>query len=206
MKFTVAVAALATGAAAAGFNTMSEISSKWSAITSIINADLPVLRGANPAVYAQATSVIGGTAITQAFDAKLIQQVATGVSPALMNAVLSRAGVTGVTLDGKPIPTDDAGPAPETDTHASSPVTSAHDSSSDEKEESSASSKASSKSSSSKPSNTSASAKETASSDSKSEDKSESDKSVEEKSSSAAAVKVAGSLVAAVAVAAVALF
>ncbi|PIA13004.1 hypothetical protein COEREDRAFT_83768 [Coemansia reversa NRRL 1564] len=86
---------------------MQEISDNWDNIVSVINADLPTLKAANPSIYAQATSVIGGTEVTQDFDVDLVQHVATGIDSGLMNAVLSRAGVEGVTLDGKEIPTDD---------------------------------------------------------------------------------------------------
>ncbi|KAJ1730695.1 hypothetical protein LPJ61_002883 [Coemansia biformis] len=200
MKFAVAFVALAAGASAAGFNTMAEISSKWSAITSVINADLPILRGANPAVYAQATSVIGGTAITQAFDASLVQHVATGINPALMNAVLSRAGVTSVTLDGKPIPTGDAEPASPSESSESSPspVTSASPS------PSSSSSTKTSPTSTTKTSPTSTTKTTDTTSD---EPKSKSDsepESHEDSSKSSGATAVAGSLVAAAAVAAAA--
>ncbi|KAJ2802345.1 hypothetical protein H4S07_004715, partial [Coemansia furcata] len=105
------------------------ISAKWDALVSVINADLPVLKGANPAIYAQATSVIGGPAITQTFNVPLVQQVATGISPAIMNPVLSRAGITGITLDGKPLPTDpsavaspSSSPSPTSASPSSSPT------------------------------------------------------------------------------------
>ncbi|KAJ2366330.1 hypothetical protein H4S02_002538 [Coemansia sp. RSA 2611] len=110
MKFAIAAAALAV-AVSADVNTIQEISENWDAIVSVINGDLPTLKAANPSVYAQATSVIGGTEITQDFNVDLIQEVATGINPALMNAVLSRAGVTGITLDGEAIPTDNAADA-----------------------------------------------------------------------------------------------
>ncbi|KAJ1776147.1 hypothetical protein LPJ54_003264 [Coemansia sp. RSA 1824] len=105
MKFAAAFALAAV--ASAQVNTLEEISAKWDQIVSVINGDLPTLKAANPAIYAQATAVIGGTEITQEYNEELIQQVATGIDPALMNAVLSRAGVSGVTLDGEAIPTDD---------------------------------------------------------------------------------------------------
>ncbi|KAJ2610135.1 hypothetical protein H4S08_003744 [Coemansia sp. RSA 1365] len=107
MQFVIAIAALAA-AATAQVNSMQEISDNWDNIVSVINADLPTLKAANPSIYAQATSVIGGTEVTQDFNVDLVQHVATGINPGLMNAVLSRAGVEGVTLDGKEIPTDAA--------------------------------------------------------------------------------------------------
>ncbi|KAJ2080358.1 hypothetical protein H4R24_003142 [Coemansia sp. RSA 988] len=106
MQFVLAIAALAA-AATAQVNTMQEISENWDNIKSVINGDLPTLKAANPAIYAQATSVIGGEEVTQDFNVDLVQQVATGIDPGLMNAVLSRAGVEGVSLDGKEIPTDE---------------------------------------------------------------------------------------------------
>ncbi|KAJ2489003.1 hypothetical protein GGI11_009289 [Coemansia sp. RSA 2049] len=127
MKFALAIAAVAATAAAADVNTMDQISSHWSDITSIINGDLPALSLVNPSLYAQATSVIGGTAITQDFNSDLVQHVATGISPDIMNPVLSRAGVTGVTLDGSPIPTGDAS-SPTSAESSASPTTAADES------------------------------------------------------------------------------
>ncbi|KAJ2528466.1 hypothetical protein EV175_007455, partial [Coemansia sp. RSA 1933] len=72
MKFAVAITALA--ATAAAIDTMSEISAHWDAITSIINGDLPTLSLVNPSLYAEATSVIGGTAITEAFNTNIVQE------------------------------------------------------------------------------------------------------------------------------------
>ncbi|KAJ2662027.1 hypothetical protein IWW48_002086 [Coemansia sp. RSA 1200] len=127
MKFALAIAAVAATAVAADVNTMDEISAHWSDITSIINGDLPALSLVNPSLYAQATSVIGGTAITQDFNSDLVQHVATGISPDIMNPVLSRAGVTGVTLDGSPIPTGDAA-SPTSAESSASPTTAADES------------------------------------------------------------------------------
>ncbi|KAJ2690636.1 hypothetical protein IWW39_000578 [Coemansia spiralis] len=127
MKFALAIASVA--AVATAQDAMSQISAKWDALVSVINADLPVLKGANPAIYAQATSVIGGPSITQDFNVALVQQVATGIAPAIMNPVLSRAGITGITLDGKPLPTGAAptsapssSPAPTSASPSSSPT------------------------------------------------------------------------------------
>ncbi|KAJ1935372.1 hypothetical protein GGF37_006018, partial [Kickxella alabastrina] len=108
MKFAFAAAVLATTAicvTADNADALSQISAHWDDIVSVINEDLPVLQAAQPAIFAQATAVIGGTQLTAAFDEQLVQHVATGIAPAIMNPVLSRAGVTGVTLDGKPLPT-----------------------------------------------------------------------------------------------------
>ncbi|KAJ2039119.1 hypothetical protein GGI08_008237, partial [Coemansia sp. S2] len=69
MKFALAIASVA--AVATAQDAMSQISAKWDALVSVINADLPILKGANPAIYAQATSVIGGPSITQTFNVAL---------------------------------------------------------------------------------------------------------------------------------------
>ncbi|KAJ1900863.1 hypothetical protein LPJ66_001189 [Kickxella alabastrina] len=108
MKFAFAAAVLAATAicvTADNADALSQISAHWDDIVSIINEDLPVLQAAQPAIFAQATAVIGGTQLTAAFNEQLVQHVATGIAPAIMNPVISRAGVTGVTLDGKPLPT-----------------------------------------------------------------------------------------------------
>ncbi|KAJ2891483.1 hypothetical protein GGI21_005845, partial [Coemansia aciculifera] len=108
MKFVIASVATLAAVATAQQDAMSQISAKWDALVSVINGDLPVLKGANPAIYAQATSVIGGPSITQSFNVALVESVATGINPNIMNPVLSRAGITGITLDGKPLPTGGA--------------------------------------------------------------------------------------------------
>ncbi|KAJ2704568.1 hypothetical protein FB645_003134 [Coemansia sp. IMI 203386] len=108
MKFAFAAALLASVASVAhgaNENAMAQISEHWDAIVSVINADLPNLKAINTEIYNQATSVIGGTSLAADYNEELVQQVATGISPAIMNPVLERAGVTGVTLDGKPLPT-----------------------------------------------------------------------------------------------------
>ncbi|KAJ2357100.1 hypothetical protein GGF43_001667, partial [Coemansia sp. RSA 2618] len=123
-------------------NTIEEISKNWDAIVSVINGDLPTLKAANPSIYAQATAVIGGEEITQDFDVDLIQQVATGIDPALMNVVLTRAGVSDVTLDGEAIKTDaaeeDASSSPAADDESSADESSADDESKSADDESSA--------------------------------------------------------------------
>ncbi|KAJ2807820.1 hypothetical protein H4R20_001115 [Coemansia guatemalensis] len=129
MQFILAIATFAT-AATAQVNTMQEISENWDNIISVINQDLATLKAANPSIYAQATSALGGTEITQDFDVDFVQQVATGIEPAIMNAMFSRAGIEDVTLDGNAIPTDE-----NADSGASgseSPVTSADESASEE--------------------------------------------------------------------------
>ncbi|KAJ2779623.1 hypothetical protein GGI15_003814 [Coemansia interrupta] len=119
MKFAFALAAaLATVVVADNADAISQISAHWEDIASVINEDLPALKAVNPSIYEAATSVIGGTELTAAYNEELVQQVATGIAPAIMNPVLSRAGVTGVTLDGNPLPTD--GGASEESTDASS--------------------------------------------------------------------------------------
>ncbi|KAJ2130615.1 hypothetical protein IW136_005514 [Coemansia sp. RSA 678] len=135
MKFAAAFALAAV--ASAQVNTLEEISAKWDQIVSVINGDLPTLKAANPAIYAQATAVIGGTEITQEYNEDLIQQVATGIDPALMNAVLSRAGVSGVTLDGEAIPTDDVEEeVTESEEATSEEATDSEEATSDSEEES----------------------------------------------------------------------
>ncbi|KAJ1665136.1 hypothetical protein IW140_003589 [Coemansia sp. RSA 1813] len=205
MKFAVAIAAL-VASVAADVNTMSEIEAHWSQITSIINADLPTLSLVNSDLYNSATKVIGGTAITQAFNTDLIQQVATGISPDIMNPVLSRAGITDVTLDGKPIPTSDSSPSSSA---SSSPTTdaqsSAHEtgSSSADAESSPASGESSGDESATEAESGEESGSDAEESGSKSgEEKSDSEKETE---SSGAAKVVAGSVAAAL-VAVAALF
>ncbi|KAJ2403335.1 hypothetical protein GGI23_000040 [Coemansia sp. RSA 2559] len=201
MKFAVAFTALAA-LAAADVNTMSEISAHWDAITSIINNDLPTLSLVNPSLYAQATSVIGGTAITGAFNTNLVQQVATGISPAIMNPVLSRAGVTDVTLDGSPIPTGDSASSSSSSEASSSPTTSAESSSA---EESSSEKESSDKESTSK--EKSGSEEESGSEeDSGVESSNEEESSSDKESTKSGAAKVAAGSVAAALVAVAALF
>ncbi|ORX66618.1 hypothetical protein DL89DRAFT_270151 [Linderina pennispora] len=88
-----AIAALAAVAAAA-VDPFAAISEHWDQLTSLIEEDLPILQVADAKLYAAATSIIGGTKITQAFNTDLVQQ----------------AGITGVTADGKPLPTGDSKP------------------------------------------------------------------------------------------------
>ncbi|KAJ2454085.1 hypothetical protein EV183_001808 [Coemansia sp. RSA 2336] len=205
MKFAAAFATLAVAAIAQDVNTLEEISQNWDNIVSIINGDLPTLKAANPAIYAQATSVIGGTEITQDFNVDLIQQVATGIDPAIMNAVLSRASVTGVTLDGQPIPTD-AAPA-EDSSDSESPVTSAEESSSEE--QSSSDSPSESASSESGSSDNSSEEGSSDSDDSDSEDSSDSDDSLDSEDSedtTSGANAVVGKILAAGVAAVAALF
>ncbi|KAJ1724690.1 hypothetical protein LPJ53_001051 [Coemansia erecta] len=115
MKFAFAIAAaLASVVVADNADAISQISEHWDDIASVINEDLPALKAVNPSIYEAATSVIGGTELTAAYNEELVQQVATGIAPAIMNPVLSRAGVTGVTLDGNPLPTDDGADAEST--------------------------------------------------------------------------------------------
>ncbi|KAJ2459554.1 hypothetical protein GGF42_001395 [Coemansia sp. RSA 2424] len=200
MKFALAIASVA--AVATAQDAMSQISAKWDALVSVINADLPVLKGANPAIYAQATSVIGGTAITQSFNPALVQQVATGINPAIMNPVLSRAGITGISLDGKPLPTTaGSAPAPSSSpkptsaspSASSSPTSAASSSPSSPRSSSGASSGASSAASSAASSGASSDSDSDSASDSASDSESSSKK-------NGAAQVAAGSLAAAVAV------
>ncbi|KAJ2808655.1 hypothetical protein H4R20_000748 [Coemansia guatemalensis] len=112
-----------------------EISENWDNIVDIINSDLPTVKAVNPFNYAQVTSVIGSTKITQDFDIGFIQQIATGIEPNLMNALLSRGGVEGVTLDGNSIPTDNNADSGTSDSE--SPVTPADESASEESDDAS---------------------------------------------------------------------
>ncbi|KAJ2833683.1 hypothetical protein GGI24_000752 [Coemansia furcata] len=203
MKFALAIASVA--AVATAQDAMSQISAKWDALVSVINADLPVLKGANPAIYAQATSVIGGPAITQTFNVPLVQQVATGISPAIMNPVLSRAGITGITLDGKPLPTDpsaeaspSSSPSPTSASPSSSP-TSASPSSSPSSAPFSSPSSSESHSHSGSESHSHSGLDSHSGSDSESDSASNSGSSSDSKKNGAAQV-AAGSLAAAVAV------
>ncbi|ORX65124.1 hypothetical protein DL89DRAFT_271417, partial [Linderina pennispora] len=123
-----AIAALATVAAAA--DPFAIISEHWDQLTSLIEGDLPLLQAGNAQLYAVATSIIGGTKITQAFNTDLIQQVATGIPPAILNNLFERAGITGVTADGKPLPTGDSKP---TAAEPSPEPTAAHSSSAEDK-------------------------------------------------------------------------
>ncbi|KAJ2880103.1 hypothetical protein H4R27_004924 [Coemansia aciculifera] len=204
MKFALAIASVA--AVATAQDAMSQISAKWDALVSVINADLPVLKGANPAIYAQATSVIGGPSITQTFNVALVQQVATGISPAIMNPVLSRAGITGVTLDGKPLPTGAASnsapsssPKPTSASPSSSPTSAAPSSSPTSAPSSSPSTKPSGSSSGASSSGSGSDAASDSDSDSGSHSGSHSGSSSDTKKNGAAQV-AAGSLAAAVAV------
>ncbi|KAJ2745582.1 hypothetical protein GGI20_002069 [Coemansia sp. BCRC 34301] len=197
MKFALAIASVA--AVATAQDAMSQISAKWDALVSVINADLPVLKGANPAIYAQATSVIGGPSITQSFNVDLVQQVATGINPAIMNPVLSRAGITGISLDGKPLPTGagsspapSSSPNPTSASPSSSPTSAAPSSSPSSSPSSNSSSPSGSPSS--KPSGTSSV------SDSDSDSASDSDSDSDSSSKNGAVQVAAGSLAAAVAV------
>ncbi|ORX66617.1 hypothetical protein DL89DRAFT_270149 [Linderina pennispora] len=96
---------------------LAEISAHWDDLGDLIDDSLPMLQAADPKLYAVATSVIGGTKITQAFDSDLVQQVATAFPPEIVNNILSRAGITGFTANGKPIPTGGS----ETSSATSSP-------------------------------------------------------------------------------------
>lgn len=199
MKTAFAIAALAAIATAAAQDPMAEISAHWDALTSIINHDLPTLKLAQPELYAQATEIIGGTEITQPFSPELVQQVATGIDTGLMNAVLHEAGITDITLDGKPIPT--GAPAPTTSADKSS------DPASTPAPTSGASSDASSRpQESSKPASSDASSKDKSESesDSKPEESESDDESTEETDTGSGAAKnmIAGSLAAVVAIAA----
>ncbi|KAJ1800086.1 hypothetical protein LPJ59_001361 [Coemansia sp. RSA 2399] len=202
MKFAVAFTALAA-LAAADINTMSEISAHWDAITSIINGDLPTLSLVNPSLYAEATSVIGGTAITEAFNTNIVQQVATGISPAIMNPVLSRAGVTDVTLDGSPIPTSDSASSSSSAEASSSPTTSAESSSA---EESGSSAESSGEQSASNELSDSEVEESGSGEESGAESSDEEESSSEKESTKSGAAKVAAGSVAAALVAVAALF
>ncbi|KAJ1961208.1 hypothetical protein GGI12_003378 [Dipsacomyces acuminosporus] len=127
MKFTVAaVAAFAAVASAANENAIAQISAHWADLAAVISKDLPLIKAGNPELYNAATSVLGGSTIPAAFDINLVQKVATGIPAGIMNPVLVKAGITGVTLDGKPLPTGAAsGTAPASTpapTSASSPA------------------------------------------------------------------------------------
>ncbi|KAJ1642634.1 hypothetical protein LPJ64_005542 [Coemansia asiatica] len=211
MKFAFTAALVVSAAAvaqAANENALAQISQHWDAIVSVINGDLPTLKGLNPDIYAQATSVIGGTSLDASYNEQLVQQVATGISPAIMNPVLERAGVTGVTLDGSPLPTagvetgsSDAGSSEasqESSTQEDTASASSTPSSSDSQQSSSPLSDASSDASSSGSSDSS----DASSSEDESSDKSDSSEEEEEESSksSGAGKLAAGSIVAAVAV------
>ncbi|KAJ2307496.1 hypothetical protein IWW55_000939 [Coemansia sp. RSA 2706] len=191
MKFAIAAAALAV-AVSADVNTIQEISENWDAIVSVINGDLPTLKAANPSVYAQATSVIGGTEITQDFNVDLIQEVATGINPALMNAVLSRAGVTGITLDGEAIPTDNAADA-SSPAESSPEPSSADEPSASESESSSDAESSADESSAADSSDDSSDASDESSGDDESSDSDETDS---DTSGAALAVKLSGAALA----------
>ncbi|KAJ1803431.1 hypothetical protein LPJ56_005865 [Coemansia sp. RSA 2599] len=209
MKFAFAAALVASAAAvaqAANEDALAQISQHWDAIVSVINADLPVLKGINPEIFAQATSVIGGTSLDAPYDEELVQHVATGISPAIMNPVLQRAGVTGVTLDGNPLPTGGSdGDSSETAQQSSTAEDTASASetpasSSSEEEQQSSSSPVSSDSSDVSSSSDASDSSDADSSDSEEDTGSDSDTSDTSDTSGAAKKLAAGSVVAAVAV------
>ncbi|KAJ2501855.1 hypothetical protein GGH96_001616 [Coemansia sp. RSA 1972] len=204
MKFAAAFALAAV--ASAQVNTLEEISANWDKIVSVINGDLPTLKAANPSIYAQATAVIGGTEITQDYNEELIQQVATGIDPALMNVVLSRAGVTGVTLDGEAIPTDDVeedtASESEAATSESEEATSESESASDSASVSDSEKESESVSESKESESKNSSKSEDKSSDKSSDDEDDSKDSSDDEDSESSGASIAKLGVAAVAVAA----
>ncbi|KAJ1958236.1 hypothetical protein EC988_000419 [Linderina pennispora] len=105
MKFASAsiVAALAT-LAAAELDALNSVSSHWDGYTSVINGDMPILQAGQSSIYDRLTSIFRGPAITQTYEPTFVMAIAYVMPDTMMNNVLTRAGVSGVTVSNHNFP------------------------------------------------------------------------------------------------------
>ncbi|KAJ1946058.1 hypothetical protein FBU59_002130 [Linderina macrospora] len=105
MKLTIAsvVAAFAT-LATAELDALNSVSSHWNGYTSVINGDMPLIHAVQPTIYRKLTSIFHGTKITQTYEPTFVMAIAYALPDPLMNNILARAGVSGVTVSNHNYP------------------------------------------------------------------------------------------------------